>query len=1115
MIDFKAFEAGIRIAPSTLLGASDPLTGKVGEIYWNTTRSVLRICVSASPVWQDLFIHRDLINDATLRWDIANDRWTQNDDLLINQSLVYTANSATPLDLSVRSGTNSTALASGANIVLETGDGGAGGSKGIIRAKTRFIKGEDSAAGLDITIQSGDSSNGGAFGGTLNLNAGTGAAGKGNVTVDAENFNTNSTAASIVAINDIDLTANLIGIKAQHTVDPVLADTGDFYYNTLYKRFRKYNGTSWGYWDASINNTSITLVNYKDDALTTLPATTVTLVDGSTIVDQDWVLFTALTSGFDEIYSAAVSGINITWTQVVFGQSASGSPVDGDIVYVKDGMLNIDYLFAYNGADWAIVGPRRGIAADNSIRWDGTEWVPNNTLNILNNNIYIRDGLASGDLILTSGNDIGLVDGDIILEANTGLVRLNGDRIHIGAQNAGNPASGLEGDIYYDLDRKKIIYHDDIGYRDVDGGNITKGYTGFGTRSTSVISFDDGTLVFSITPTGADYEYYIQGQRFVQNAFQSITIPDVDGNCFIAFFGNALITLPAFTPALFQDYAYIAYVYWDSANQKAVVFGDERHGLTMDGATHGYLHSNLGMRVASGLTVDTFNDAGDGSSNAHAQIGMTGGTIVDEDISHVITHSATPTAQYEQILNTVAQLEVLYKFGASASPWVSDAATVYPFKVVTGVPQYNTFSGSWGLTPVTDTKFFAMWVFATNDTAAPIHSIMGSAEYVDLTTAQANATYASMTFGDFPAQEIKALYRLIFEYNTSFTNTIKVALRSIDDVRSGNDVALGSYTSLGDHGTLSGLTDLDHPATAIFTGTGTWGGILLTASETNVQLALNRIDAKAAKINLINVEQFAADPVVVGAGQVYYDTVNNLYKYYDGSLFKPINGSNITNSDRNLALMNGGTVKWVVSSTTLSWSADAYIQVPGCAEARNRIVAGSVVLAADGDVAYVDINRLAGVAATLTVIVANISVLSTISPANENRVVIARRHNSSVFWGLNDGIRAGTIGTSVLTSFPLADNTSGGLILSKVAADNDVIVIKYSIKRGTSVEVGHLYVTNNGVSAGISGASNELGTIGVTFTANINGSDVEVKYDTTNTGTAAEMRYTVDGWDAS
>jgi len=106
----------------------------------------------------------------------------------------------------------------------------------------------------------------------------------------------------------------------------------------------------------------------------------------------------------------------------------------------------------------------------------------------------------------------------------------------------------------------------------------------------------------------------------------------------------------------------------------------------------------------------------------------------------------------------------------------------------------------------------------------------------------------------------------------------------------------------------------------------------------------------------------------------------------------PVHMQTIINQNNTAKMVRGGVWNWNLLTSTLSWSNDAYIQIPGLPENRNTILAGSIALANDGDVAYVDVNRFSGGPATLLVQVSHISSLST----DNNRFIIARRLGNSV-----------------------------------------------------------------------------------------------------------------------
>jgi len=104
-----------------------------------------------------------------------------------------------------------------------------------------------------------------------------------------------------------------------------------------------------------------------------------------------------------------------------------------------------------------------------------------------------------------------------------------------------------------------------------------------------------------------------------------------------------------------------------------------------------------------------------------------------------------------------------------------------------------------------------------------------------------------------------------------------------------------------------------------------------------------------------------------------------------------------TNQDRNIKLVRGGVWSWDLGTSSLSFTSDAFIQIPDLLETRNEIDSASspIVLGSDGDVAYVDINRTGAAPATLTV---NTAAIGSIT-LNKNRLIIARRIGSAVLVG--------------------------------------------------------------------------------------------------------------------
>jgi hypothetical protein len=92
-------------------------------------------------------------------------------------------------------------------------------------------------------------------------------------------------------------------------------------------------------------------VTLHDPVSTTLPLGAVT-VDGQSVVNDDRVLFTNLTSGADRIYTALVTAGNVTSWRTEYDFAGFQDPEDGDFVIVQDGTLFADQLGKFNGTEW-------------------------------------------------------------------------------------------------------------------------------------------------------------------------------------------------------------------------------------------------------------------------------------------------------------------------------------------------------------------------------------------------------------------------------------------------------------------------------------------------------------------------------------------------------------------------------------------------------------------------------------------------------------------------------------------------------------------------------------------------------------------------------------------
>lgn len=182
-LTYKAFQEGIRIAPNNR--TTDPLSGKVGEIYWNSTDSVLRICIDPAPIWTDAFVLPSgqlvpslSVSGSTIRWDeTGTPRWAENNQFLTLANRAYAPDDTTQgTDLELQAGNTTGGTNDGANLVL-IGGSSLGGSQGRVLIDSDYIKSviATGLAGRDLNVEAGDADTGsGLDGGDLNINGGNG-----------------------------------------------------------------------------------------------------------------------------------------------------------------------------------------------------------------------------------------------------------------------------------------------------------------------------------------------------------------------------------------------------------------------------------------------------------------------------------------------------------------------------------------------------------------------------------------------------------------------------------------------------------------------------------------------------------------------------------------------------------------------------------------------------------------------------------------------------------------------------------------------------------------------------------------------------------------------------
>jgi hypothetical protein len=331
--------------------------------------------------------------------------------------------------------------------------------------------------------------------------------------------------------------------------------------------------------------------------------------------------------------------------------------------------------------------------------------------------------------------------------------------------------------------------------------------TGHADITKSTLAFDEATRTLSISPSQTSFDIWVRGKKITISSTLTKQIPNTSGSYFFVIDSTgALDYRQTFDITILTELVYTAYVYWNADDGKATSFGEERHGISMDGTTHGYLHSTRGTQLVSGASIGY--TVGDGSLSSHAQISISDCQLRDEDIRADVRHSATPSVKWEQILSPTAKIPVYYRNG---SYWTKAVATDYPIKQGTSRAQYNKFTASWSAVDAdADGNFLVSYIFGTTNINEPIISLLGQDQYTSVEDAKARAAWSKVSFGDLPAQEMKLLYILIYETSSAFSNTPKAAIKDVLDLRFGADREVSATSFNTAHSNLSGLGLDDH-----------------------------------------------------------------------------------------------------------------------------------------------------------------------------------------------------------------------------------------------------------------------------------------------------------------
>jgi hypothetical protein len=298
---------------------------------------------------------------------------------------------------------------------------------------------------------------------------------------------------------------------------------------------------------------------------------------------------------------------------------------------------------------------------------------------------------------------------------------------------------------------------------------IAKEPTGFPNRTDSNISFDDVSRIFTISPVGSSFDYWIGGTQYIKESAETIEISNDEGVHYIYYDGETLSEITSFSTSLFTEHAVISAIYWDVSAGNQIYFSSERHGIIMDGETHLWLHLNQGTQWLTGLALGNFTiEVGAPTGNAAAQMSCENGSAADEDLL-ISVNDGSP-----QDLSPILIAPIYYRSGTG--DWNRDdpgSFVVKSFVGGSGRAAWNELVGSiWQQSEAPSNDFVLSHPFVTNDINNPVVIIQGQEVYGNIPAAREGATVEInklIKFG-LPFEEFAPLGSIIFQTNTTWTN---------------------------------------------------------------------------------------------------------------------------------------------------------------------------------------------------------------------------------------------------------------------------------------------------------------------------------------------------------
>lgn len=334
-------------------------------------------------------------------------------------------------------------------------------------------------------------------------------------------------------------------------------------------------------------------------------------------------------------------------------------------------------------------------------------------------------------------------------------------------------------------------------------GALMRDMTGFEDRTTTNLTYNAASRTFTVSPVGASANIWYRGTKYTLTTPLTYTWADTPGGKYINLDPTTWTLYDGGATGGIENNLLVGYLYWDAINDVVIINGDERHGYQRDTTWHAAQHLNLGAVWRSGGNLTIAKD-----SQTDLTVGLTTPIVfADEDLVHTINHTTTPVGNFDQILNSQAQIPVLTYVNGQYLQQSANQITTVPWLRNGSILQYNPINAGVGtVSDVTAGKYISYWLIATNDKVFPVKLVAGRAMF-DTQDAANNESFEA--YG-LPFPELVPMYQIVIHYNpTLYPNSVCRAVIKDSRILLDRRTTATSSFNASSHSGLTNLTTSD------------------------------------------------------------------------------------------------------------------------------------------------------------------------------------------------------------------------------------------------------------------------------------------------------------------